>query len=58
MPSATGIRKLLVTSARADEHHRAAAGPAGAAAIEVEERALPSYDRIFRVIEGGAGAQE
>jgi hypothetical protein len=28
-----------------------------AAAVEVEERELPSYDRVLRLIEGGAGTE-
>jgi transposase len=37
------------------QHHQAAdtATATTAAAVQVEERALPTYDRVFRLIEGG-----
>ncbi|MEV4562085.1 IS21 family transposase [Kitasatospora sp. NPDC049285] len=39
-------------------HRLALAHGTAAAAVEVEERELPSYDRVFRLIEGGAGADD
>ncbi|MGW4898277.1 IS21 family transposase [Kitasatospora sp. NPDC004240] len=54
----------LTDPAHADEaalmregHRLALAHGVVAAAVEVEERALPSYDRVFRLIEGGAGGE-
>jgi transposase len=36
------------------QHHQAAdSTTAAAVAVQVEERALPTYDRVFRLIEGG-----
>lgn len=54
----------LTDPAHADEaaliregHRLALAHGVAAAAVEVEERELPSYDRVFRLIEGGAGGE-
>ncbi|WP_316522771.1 IS21 family transposase [Kitasatospora brasiliensis] len=41
-----------------ESHRLALTRGAAAAAVEVEERELPSYDRVFRLIEGGAGAED
>jgi hypothetical protein len=37
------------------QHRRLATakGTPGVASVEVEERSLPTYDRVFRLIEGG-----
>jgi hypothetical protein len=48
--------RLVADHARCWARHQTLTDPAHAAAtvaVQVEERALPTYDRVFRLIEGG-----